>query len=139
MHLSPPRFGPFFGLLLTILDCWLSADAPAVLGAQRDPRAWPEIIDSRPPGGWTNYHRVLWMGDTAYKHPGELPEFFRLVHEMGIDSITVGSGSPPSLAETNHLQYYVENVVNRGLCLKFNSKVTDWDRFITDWVKGGRP
>ena len=35
--------------------------------------------------------------------------------------------------------YYVENLVNRGLCLKWNSKVRDWDRFVTDWAKSGRP
>ena len=39
----------------------------------------------------------------------------------------------------NKFPYYVENMVNRGLCLKFSSKVTDWDKFVTDWTKGGRP
>ena len=91
------------------------------------------------PTGWTNYHRILWLGDTVLQHPAQFPQFFQLVHEMGIDSITAGAGSDPSLAETNHLQYYVENIVNRGLCLKFNSNVKDWDKFVTDWAKGGRP
>ena len=31
--------------------------------------------------------------------------------------------------------YYVENIVNRGLCLKWNSKVRDWDAFIESWKK----
>ncbi len=96
-------------------------------------------MDERPPTGWTNYHRILWLGDTAFQHPAQLPGFFRLVREMGIDSITAGADSNPALAGTNQLHYYVENIVNRGLCLKFNSHVKDWDRFVTDWAKGGRP
>ncbi|HXU77797.1 MAG TPA: beta-galactosidase, partial [Methylomirabilota bacterium] len=33
----------------------------------------------------------------------------------------------------------VENMVNRGLCLKWNSSVTNWDKFVTDWARDGRP
>jgi hypothetical protein len=47
-------------------------------------------------------------------------------------------GNPEPLL-TNRVPYYVENIVNRGLCLKFNSKVQDWDKFVTDWAKEGRP
>ena len=97
------------------------------------------LVYERPLTGWTNYHRILWLGDTVMQHPAQFPQFFQLVREMGIDSITTSAGGSPSLAETNHLQYYVENIVNRGLCLKFNSNVKDWDKFVTDWAKGGRP
>ena len=31
------------------------------------------------------------------------------------------------------MPYYVENIVNRGLCLKWNSKVSDWDKMVTEW------
>jgi hypothetical protein len=30
-------------------------------------------------------------------------------------------------------------MVNRGLCLKWNSNVRDWDAFVTKWAKDGRP
>ncbi len=133
------RLALLLGQLFLVFGCLSSTDEPPVRGGDRIPGIWTGLVDERPKTGWTNYHRVLWLGDNAFQHPGQLPQFFRLVHDMGIDAITVGSGESPSLAETNHLQYYVENVVNRGLCLKFNSKVKDWDRFVTDWAKGGRP
>ncbi|MCX7887503.1 MAG: beta-galactosidase, partial [Verrucomicrobiae bacterium] len=31
--------------------------------------------------------------------------------------------------------YYVENIVNRGLCLKWNSRVRDWSAFVDQWKK----
>jgi Beta-galactosidase len=127
------------GFLLLISPGTLSSAPPPVQSSAGPTGVWRGMIDQRPQTGWTNYHRVLWLGDTAFQHAAQLPQFFRLVHEMGIDSITSGSGGDPSLASTHRLQYYVENIVNRGLCLKFNSNVKDWDKFITDWAKGGRP
>lgn len=88
---------------------------------------------------WNSYRTVLWMGDTAYRHPAQLPQFFSLAREMGIDSITLSPGVDIRTAVTNGLGFYVENVVNRGLCLKFNSSVKDWDAFVTGWAKTGRP
>jgi hypothetical protein len=29
----------------------------------------------------------------------------------------------------------VENIINEGLCLKFRSKVTNWDKTVTEWAK----
>jgi hypothetical protein len=46
-----------------------------------------------------------------------------------------GSGSDPQPLLDNQFPYYVENIVNQGLCLKFNSKVRDWDAFVTAWAK----
>jgi len=81
----------------------------------------------------------MWVGDTAYKQPDKLPRFFQRLREMGINTAMVyGDGNPQPLLE-NQFPYYVENLVNRGLCLKFNSHVEDWDKFITDWAKAGRP
>src|SRR5208283_2299650 len=65
--------------------------------------------------------------------------FFQRLRDMGINTAMVfGDGDPKVLLE-NHFPYYVENLVNRGLCLKFNSKVTDWDKFVTVWAGSGRP
>jgi hypothetical protein len=81
----------------------------------------------------------MWIGDSAYKKPEKLPLFFDRLREMGITAGMVhGKGSPAPLLE-NRFPYYVENVVNRGLCLKWNSNVKDWDKTVTDWAKGGRP
>lgn len=88
---------------------------------------------------WPDYQVFMWMGDSVYKQPDKIPLAFQRMREMGISAgMVYGQGSPQHLLD-NKFPYYVENVVNRGLCLKFNSKVTDWDKFVTDWSKDGRP
>lgn len=88
---------------------------------------------------WNSYRTIMWVGDSAYKQPEKLPLFFQRLREMGINTAMVfGDGNPQPLLD-NQFPYYVENMVSRGLCLKFNSKVTDWDKFVTDWTKNGRP
>jgi hypothetical protein len=80
----------------------------------------------------------MWVGDTVYKQPEKVPLFFQRLREMGITTAMVhGDGDTRPLLE-NRFPYYVENLVNRGLCLKFNSKVTDWDKFVTEWARNGR-
>lgn len=88
---------------------------------------------------WSEYHTIMWVGDTAYKNPDKLPLFFQRLRDMGVNTAMVhGDGDLRPLLD-NHFPYYVENMVNRGLCLKWNSKVVDWDKFVTDWAKQGRP
>lgn len=88
---------------------------------------------------WTDYRVIMWVGDSAAKQPAKLPLFYQRLREMGVNTAMVyGDGDPQALLD-NHFPYYVENLVNRGLCLKFNSKVTDWDKFVTEWAKTGRP
>jgi len=84
------------------------------------------------------YHTVMWIGDTAYKQPEKLPLFFKRLQEMGVNTAMVHGDSDPKPLLEAHFAYYVENMVNRGLCLKFNSKVQDWDKFVTAWAKNGR-
>jgi hypothetical protein len=81
----------------------------------------------------------MWVGDTAYQHPENLPVFFRRLREMGITAAMVYGERDPQALLDNHFPYYVENMVNRGLCLKFNSSVRDWDKTVTDWARNGRP
>ncbi len=88
---------------------------------------------------WLEYRTIMWVGDSAAQRPDKLPLFFQRLREMGINTAMVyGDASPQPLLD-HHFPYYVENLVNRGLCLKFNSKVRDWDKFVTDWTKAGRP
>ena len=88
---------------------------------------------------WEDYHTIMWVGDTAYREPGKLPRFFQRLREMGVNTAMVyGEGDARPLLE-NRFAYYVENMINRGLCLKFNSKVRDWDKFVTGWAQSGRP
>lgn len=81
----------------------------------------------------------MWIGDSASRHPEKLPLFFQRLREMGINTAMVyGAADPQPIVESN-FSYYVENMVNRGLCLKFNSKVVDWDKTVMDWAHNGRP
>jgi Protein of unknown function (DUF4038)/Domain of unknown function (DUF5060)/Putative collagen-binding domain of a collagenase/Beta-galactosidase len=84
---------------------------------------------------WSDYRTIMWIGDTAYKDPARLPLFFQRLREMGINTAMVyHDGDLRPLLESR-FPYYVENIINRGLCLKYNSRVTDWDRFVTAWAK----
>jgi hypothetical protein len=81
----------------------------------------------------------MWVSDSAYRRPEKVALFFQRLREMGINTAMVhGQGDFQPLVE-NRFPYYVENLVNRGLCLKWNSKVQDWDQFVTDWARHGRP
>jgi hypothetical protein len=91
------------------------------------------------PRDWNDYHTIMWVGDSPYRDPARVPLFFQRLQEMGINTAMVyGDGDPQPLL-TNRFAYYVENMINRGLCLKFSSKVQDWDKFVTGWTKNGRP
>jgi hypothetical protein len=88
---------------------------------------------------WRDYRTILWVGDSAWKEPAKTPVFFERLREMGINTgMVYGEGSLEPFVE-QRFPYYVENIINRGLCLKWNAKVRDWDRFITDWSRNGRP
>ncbi len=88
---------------------------------------------------WRDYAVIMWIGDSAYQKPDKIPLFFQRLREMGINTgMVYHDGDLAPLLE-NHFPYYVENMVNRGLCLKFNSKVTDWDKFVSAWAKDGQP
>lgn len=100
------------------------------------PAQSPGAAELRP---WEAYHAIMWVGDSAYKDPARVPVFFQRLKEMGIDTAMVYGDSDPRLLRENRFPYYVENMVNRGLCLKWSSKVQDWDKFVTGWTKDGRP
>lgn len=88
---------------------------------------------------WTDYRAIMWIGDSAGKHPDKFPLFLQRLREMRINTAMVfGDGDPQPFVDA-HFSYYVENMVNRGLCLKWNSNVSDWDAFVTRWAKNGRP
>ena len=88
---------------------------------------------------WNDYRVIMWVSDSAYRQPEKVPLFFQRLREMGVNTAMVhGDGNLQPLL-TNQFPYYVENMVNKGLCLKFSSNVRDWDKFVTGWAKGGRP
>jgi hypothetical protein len=88
---------------------------------------------------WRDYQTIMWIGDSAYKKPEKIPAFFARLREMGITTAMISGDDDPTPVWTNQYPYYVENMINRGLCLKWNSNVRDWDKFVTQWTKSGRP
>ena len=82
---------------------------------------------------WPEYHVIMWQGGSAAKQPEKFPLYYQRLQEMGVSAgMVYGDGDlKPVLAAK--IPYYVENMVNRGLCLKFSSKVTDWEAFVTQW------
>ena len=90
------------------------------------------------PASWSDYQIILWMGDSVSKHPGTEAQVAERLKEMGVTAVSVQQDSDPRAWTRAGLQFYVENIVSRGLCLKWGSEVRDWDRFVTDWAKNGR-
>jgi hypothetical protein len=88
---------------------------------------------------WDDYRVIMWVGDSAYKKPEKIPIFFQRLREMGVTAATAHNDGRFQPLVDNHFPFYVENMVNRGLCLKFHSKVADWDKFTTNWRNTGRP
>lgn len=84
---------------------------------------------------WNDYRTIMWIGDSASKDPKRLPLFKQRLEEMGINTAMVFGDASPEFWATNHFPYYVENVVNRGLCLKFNSRAADWESLVTAWAR----
>ncbi len=90
----------------------------------------PEAI--RP---WGEYRTIMWMGDTVWKKPEKVALFFQRMREMGVNTGMIHHGGDPKPVIENKFPFYGENLVNKGLCLKFNSHVTDWEKFVTAWAK----
>ncbi len=88
---------------------------------------------------WREYRTIMWVGDSPGRQPEKFALFCQRMREMGVKTAMVYGDADPAPWLQNHFPYYVENMVNRGLCLKWNSHVLDWDKFVTDWAKSGRP
>ena len=82
---------------------------------------------------WDDYRVIMWVGDSAYKKPDKLPLFWQRMREMGVQAAMVHGDGPVQPLLDAGMPYYVENMVNKGLCLKWSSNVRDWDKFVTSW------
>ena len=98
-------------------------------------------LDARadpPLRSWQEYRTIMWIGDSAGRQPEKFPLFCQRWREMGINTAMVSGDADPAPLLENHFPYYVENMVNRGLCLKWNSSVTNWEALLAAWNKAGR-
>ncbi len=116
--------------LTNLLHCASLALAPVILEAAPAPAS---------PRPWQDYRTIMWINDAVHGQPGKTPLFFQRLREMGVNTGMVFDDGDNQLLVQNHFPYYVENMVNRGLCLKWNSKVRDWDKFVAEWARTGRP
>ena len=87
---------------------------------------------------WPTYRTILWMGDSPWKDPSKKAIVFQRLQEMGINTGMVTGDENPERYVSQKMPYYVENIVNKGLCLKWSSGVKDWDAMVTQWAKTGR-
>ncbi len=122
--------------LLSLSAWWLFSGDRFPLTASAAGAEDPTSRQLRP---WTEYRAIMWVGDSAYKIPAKVPLFFQRLREMGITTAMAYGDADPQPLLDNRFPFYVENLVNKGLCLKWNSNVRDWDKFVTDWTKSGRP
>ena len=82
---------------------------------------------------WDDYRVFMWVGDSAYKQPEKLALFWQRMRELGVNAAMVhGDGAIQPLLDAK-MPYYVENMVNKGLCLKWSSNVRDWEKVVTAW------
>ena len=103
------------------------AIAVAASGAEKGPRPWGDT-----------YRVILWCGDRAMESRAHTNALARACRELGVTTLMARPGDDPAPWLGSGFDYYVENIVRDGLCLKFRSSVTDWDAFVTKWTKEGR-
>jgi hypothetical protein len=85
------------------------------------------------------YRVVLWCGprtESARAAPGA---FAAACRELGVTTLMTAPEGDPAPWLAAGFDYYVENLVSPGLCLKFRSSVTDWDAFVTAWSRSRSP
>src|SRR5512133_347458 len=61
---------------------------------------------------WSEYRTIMWVSDSAYKQPDQVPMFFQRLREMGINTAMVHGDASLQPVLDNHFPYYVENMVN---------------------------
>lgn len=84
---------------------------------------------------WTEYRTILWMSGAMEKHRDRWPLIAQRLRELGIDTGMTGRDGPHQRLLGSGFHYYVENVVPKGLCLKFSSSVTNWSAHVDAWAK----
>ena len=89
--------------------------------------------------GADEYRVIMWVGDSAHKQADQFPLFIQRLRDMGVNTGMVTGDADPQRWLDARFPYYVENIVNRGLCLKWSSKVRDWSGFIDGWKQARDP
>ena len=88
---------------------------------------------------WTNYQVILWIGDSVRRQPSRFSTLLDRMRELGATAGMVFGREDPAPWSHAGVPYYVENMINRGLCLKWNSRVRDWSSWIDQWARTRDP
>ncbi len=83
---------------------------------------------------WTDYQVILWKGTEGHKALSN-PLLAERLRELGVTAVSMAPGSDTGPWREAGLDFYIENIVREGLCLKFRSNVTKWGDFVGDWMK----
>jgi hypothetical protein len=84
---------------------------------------------------WDDYQVIMWVSGKTTADPAKTPLVVQRLREMGVSAGMVTGEGDPTMWTQGRMPYYVENIVRTGLCLKFRSPVTDWGKFINDWMQ----
>src|SRR4029079_9201380 len=82
-----------------------------------------------------DYQVIMWMSGKTVAKPENAPLVAQRLKEMGVTAGMVTGDGDPSMWTQAHMPYYVENIVRTGLCLKQRSPVTDWSKFVNQWME----
>lgn len=107
-----------------LFTCFLFAACAVTAKSETPPRPWGE-----------RYRVILWCGDRVERNRAHTNALAAACRELGVTTLMTGPGGDPKPWLGAGFDYYVENIVSKGLCLKWNSSVRDWDAFVTGWSK----
>lgn len=79
------------------------------------------------------YRVVLWCGENLSRPHVDTNALAAACRELGVTTLLTPPEGDPSRWLGAGFDYYVENLVHAGLCLKYRSPVTDWSAFIARW------
>lgn len=81
------------------------------------------------------YRAIMWVSGSLWKKPDKVPLVLQRLREMGVNTGMITGDADASAFVKAGMPYYVENIVGKGLCLKYNSPVTNWSAFVNGWMK----
>lgn len=84
---------------------------------------------------WDDYQVIMWVSGKTVADPAKIALVAQRLKEMGVTAGMVTGDGDASLWKQAGMPYYVENIVRTGLCLKQRSPVTDWSKFVNQWME----
>jgi hypothetical protein len=87
------------------------------------------------PRAWPDYQVIMWVSGKTVADPAKHSMVIQRLREMGVTAGMVTGDGDAAMWKEAGMPYYVENIVRTGLCLKQRSPVTDWSKFVNQWME----